>query len=355
LNELPYSGRWLDSAGEYEYPAGGGAFPDLVCRVLYGQSREAPRLLFAMAEELGELADDLLERRELRRQNGSAAPTLDAPERAFLMVCRDLRAPMEACVALHAARALRSPPTRAPGLYAWSLVTTLIRRFEHRDGDAYFRALCDATSHSAPVAWESLSDAVVTASARMAASEGWPDAKDAHALYLHFQNIEPVWARHAAALHHNGSRPQGTSQRGLARRAASACRLARHTFARLSSQHGWLRLHIEYLLELLAGVDRLAREGHPLEEYADVAIHELAYVLGSASGSLASETDVPYPFADNHSGGPAERKRIERGRARCLGRWLVHEPDPFWDDYDIWGALEEIGSPAAASEVSSRE
>lgn len=355
LQDLPQTGRWLDSAREYDYASTGGTFPDLVCRVLYGQTREDSCVLLAMADELGELADELMERRELRRHNGSGAATLEAPERAFLTVCRDLPAAVEASIALHAARALRSQPARAPGLYAWSLVHGLARRFEHHDGDAFFRALCAATAQTAGVAWESLSDSLTGVNRRMAASHGWPDPKDAHRLQVLFQSIEPVWARHAVAIHRNESRPHGNSQRGLARRAASACRLARHSFVRLSSKHGWLRLHVEYLLELLAGIGRLAREDHPFEEYADVAIHELAYVISSAADSLASAGADPYPCADNHSGGPAERKRIERGRERCLGRWLVHEPDPFWDDYDIWGALEEIRGPLTQPERGHRE
>ncbi len=353
--ELLYTERWLDSAREYDYPAAGGAFPDLVCRVLYGQTRGDPRVLFAMAEELGDLADDLMERRERRRQNGSGPVALEAPEHAIVTVCREFPAAVEACIALHAAHGLRSPPARAPGLYAWSLVGSLIRRFARHDGDPYFRALCAATATTAGVAWESLTDSVVGVSERMAASHGWPDAKDAHCLQALFQSVEPVWARQAAAMRDNGSHPHDSSQRGLARRAASACRLARHSFVRLSSTNGWLRLHVEYLLELLAGVGRLAREGHPLEEYADVAIHELAYVLSTAAGSLASCSAAPYPYADNHSGGAAERKRIERGRERCLGRWLVHEPDPYWDDYDIWEALEEVAGPLTGPGASSYE
>ncbi|MCB9727067.1 MAG: hypothetical protein H6744_02960 [Deltaproteobacteria bacterium] len=349
--------RWVRSASEYGYPVEGGAFHDLACRVLYGQAREEPQLLRAMAEELGELADELLERRELRRRHGGSSAPLEPPEREFLRACCELPAALEACIGLHAARVVCSAPARAPGLYAWSLTGTLLRRFESRDGDVFFRHLAESTAAHAPVAWRSLTQTVAEVRQRMDASLGWPTAEDAHRLACLFGAIEPTWSRYAAALR-RGDSPRATSsdQRRLARKAAGACRMARHTFVRLSSPSGWLRLHVEYLLELLEGISRLCREGRPPEEFADVAIHELGFVLSSTVGGPAPANEVaPHPYADNHSGGVAERKRIERGRTRCLARWVVVEPDPFWDEYDVWGALEDIAHSPALSEAPPDE
>jgi hypothetical protein len=337
-------------------PSRGGAFPDLATRVLFGQAREEPALLRDLAMELEEMADELLERREARRSEGTVGG-FGEPEREFVAMCGESRAVMEAAIALHAAQLLPQPGSRTPGLYSWSLVAGVMRRFEVTDVDPFFAHLVEATSSQAPVPWRALESKLAEVRARMDAAFGWPSSEDAHGLACLFQSVEPAWTRCGSSLPYDGSpRPRGSAERRLLRKAVGACRLARHTFVRLSSPSGWVRLQAEYLLELTEGIARLSGEGRALEEYADVAIHEfcnVASALVGGGGHAAGQALRPY--SAHSSGDAAERKRIERGRARCLSRWLVHDPDPCWDEYEVWPALEEIASCLGPSVGDSGE
>jgi len=296
--------------------------------------------------ELASLARAALESHERDRELAADERPISEAEQAFLMALSQHGAAVDSGLGVLGACLRSSRLTPSDKLYPFGLIRGLVAAaFDPPRGNPYTRAIIERVRARTPEAWQAVLDALTPIATPPDGPAGWPDPADSARAARALAAIEPTWEVEALVIRERARRLSPKLSSGHRRdleRALQWCVSARHTLTRSSSRHGWLRLLLDYLLEVRSGAARIiaeARPDAPTSTFVDIVMHELAHALTATDSDPSATAQA---LLDRHSGGAAARMRLSRGRERCLARWTHVEPDPDWDDGDFARLLDEL-------------
>ncbi len=307
---------------------------------------------------LGEVSADgrrALEAHEAWRDEPAAARSVSLDEQRLLAAVHAHGAAIDSALGLLGARLAGprpgpAPVPASPKLYPAVLLERLSSApFAPPRANPRIPAIAERVARRDPDAWRTAIEALgVIASER--ASGAWPHPTHARHAADALATVEASWEREGLvvleAQRRAGAHRSSGERRDLAQ-ALRWCTSTRQILTRLSSELGWLRLILDYLMEIRRGAERIideARPDAPTSTFIDVVMHELAHALAVVDADPLAAVQA---LVDRDAGGEAARARLSRGRERCLSRWHLIEPDPVADDEDFANLLRDFASIVA--------
>ncbi|MCC6622096.1 MAG: hypothetical protein IT385_12610 [Deltaproteobacteria bacterium] len=296
-----------------------------------GRERTLRPLVDAI-DELARHAQHVVEAHEASRSLPLDERPVTIDEQTFLVAIHRFGLTLDAAIALLGGRLRVTSLKPSDKLYPAELLRELVRAPDR--GDRFRTEIARQVEADRPDAWRAVTAALAPIAGALESAQRWPDPAHARAAVPALRAIEPSWEKHALLVRERARRTGKPSSeaRHMLSRALDWAVATRHMLERLASTTGWVRLMLDYYRELRAGVARLiaeARRDTPTSTFLDVVDHELAHVVQVVDADpLTAEAS----FVARDAGDPNCRKRLSRGRGRCLARWTQVEPDPDWDE-----------------------
>jgi len=300
------------------------------------------RPLVDAIDELARHAQRVIEAHEIARTLPLEERSVTIDEQTFLVAVHRYGLTLDAAITLLGGRLRASSIRPSDKLYPAELLRELVRAPER--GDRFRIEIARQVEAEAPETWRAVTAALAPIASTIETAERWPEPARARAAVPALRAVEPTWEKHALLVRERARRAGKPSSeaRHLLSRAFEWPVATRHVLERLGNPTGWLRLMLDYYRELRAGAGRLiaeARRDTPTSAFLDVVDHELAHVVHVVD---ADPMTTGASFGARDAGDANCRKRLSRGRGRCLARWTQVEPDPEWDEADFDALLAAI-------------